>query len=256
MHRHLLKVSLFLLCFSNSAAIAQAWPEQCTVEADLLNVRAAPGTGNPILTQLGRGHVVVWWSSEYDADGDIWHRFPLGNGEHGFAAAKNMSCNFELTAAQIDPHRTIALHSDISEGYADLLQRKLSQIDGIPIVFLSSAGGLIDEAMAAGRYLRAANATVIVNSYCASACLYVFAGGKFRVTNMSARLGLHRAFLPTRDLTTAERLEVLVKSRRYLEEMGVNPLFADVADAYKGDPIWLTEAQLFELGLITDMVFE
>ena len=149
-HLHSLVLAITLLVGSASVAIAQAWPEECIVDVDLLNARAAPGTSSPVIAQLSRGRALAWWSSEYDTDGDIWHRFPLGDGNHGFAAAKSMRCNFELTASQIDPHRTIAVYGEIHDGYAEILNGQLSQIEGIPIVFLVSEGGSVFEAMAAG----------------------------------------------------------------------------------------------------------
>ena len=85
--------------------------------------------------------------------------------------------------------------------------------------------------MKAGIELRESGAAITVNGECASACLYVLASGVYRITNMKARLGLHRAFLPTRELTLDERLSLLKFQREYLAVMGVNPIFADISDA-------------------------
>jgi ATP-dependent protease ClpP protease subunit len=249
-------LSLIALLWIPTFAAAQAWSEECVVTVELTNVRAAPGTRNIAISQLTAGARVVWWRSEYDIDGSIWHRIPLADGRHGFVSAENVHCNFELKPDLIDGHRTIALYGEIEDGYAESLRVALSQLQDTPIVLLQSEGGNLLEAMAAGDYLRRAGAAVTVNSYCASACLFVLAGGVYRVTNMSAKLGLHRAFLPTRDLSPSEREDILVLTRQYLEHMGVNPVFADIADAFKGAPTWLNEAQLFDLGLITDMAVD
>ncbi|WP_434053631.1 MAG: hypothetical protein RDA78_01625 [Roseibium sp.] len=245
---------LILFMFFAGKPHAQAWEEACTVTSQRLNVRAAPGTHNPVIAQLLGGTNVVWWRSEYDLDGDVWHRFPLNNGRHGFASAKHFRCNFRLTPDLVDAASTIALIGEIRSGYSEMVRRKLDAVGPNALIILESGGGLVIEAMKAGDHIRRNGATITVNGRCASACLFVLAGGMERFTNSVALLGLHRAFLPDRELTDFERQENLNRQRRYLSQMGVDPVFADIADAHPGDLIWFDHHELFKWGFLTEII--
>jgi len=73
-------------------------------------------------------------------------------------------------------------------------------------VHLDSEGGSVDSAIEIGRFLRDKNSNVMVSAgeQCASACLFILAGGVTRY--LGGRLGMHRPFLetPSRSMTTED----------------------------------------------------
>ena len=57
---------------------------------------------------------------------------------------------------------------------------------------INSEGGLVDEALSAGRWLRSTMKTVRTDSKCFSACVFVLAGGATREASPVAEIGVHR----------------------------------------------------------------
>jgi ATP-dependent protease ClpP protease subunit len=90
-----------------------------------------------------------------------------------------------------------------------------------PRVYLSSAGGQLEDGLAIGRMLRQANADVRVmgNQRCASACAIAFVGGQTRVLHDYATLRFHAPYLNQRDGLTCKLPDAQRALRVYYEEM-------------------------------------
>lgn len=61
------------------------------IDASALNVRAGPGTDNPVLTSLRGGSVVVGTGAIAEVDGALWVELVLDDGRTGWASARYLS---------------------------------------------------------------------------------------------------------------------------------------------------------------------
>jgi len=110
----------------------------------------------------------------------------------------------------------------------------------IKIVALDSPGGVVDEALAIGRLIRAKgfDTSVAAGALCASSCPLVFAGGKERLATAQSAIGVHQIYAATASgpltsqlaaagaaLSNSQTLTAQIS--RYLKSMGV------------GDEVWL-----------------
>ena len=101
-------------------------------------------------------------------------------------------------------------------------------------ILLSSPGGSVDEAMIMGLQIRAKGFETAVGtidaagllrpSFCASACVLAFAGGRRRVGIRGARLGVHRFTMhgDVADLVAATQ-RTMESVSTYLEQAGMTP---------------------------------
>ncbi|HEY5637686.1 MAG TPA: hypothetical protein VIS77_12405 [Burkholderiales bacterium] len=134
------------------------------------------------------------------------------------------------------------------------------------IVILDSHGGDGLAAIEAGRLLREARAHVFVRGRCASACLFIFAGGEVRAAPEGA-IGMHRARITRRigdgpattvvadeDARAARLLEEGNRRvRAYFEEMGFGPAVYEAMMQVPADETRnATRAELTALGLLAD----
>lgn len=90
---------------------------------------------------------------------------------------------------------------------------------------VSSPGGLVVEAMAAGEALRAGGKAVEVGAECLSACVLLLAGGQTRSALQQAKIGVHRFYgskqtYSPRDIEVSQVLSSEII--RYLDRMGVD----------------------------------
>ncbi len=108
--------------------------------------------------------------------------------------------------------------------------RRFDERQGQPqaIVLLDSPGGLVLEAIALGRYIRARGLSTLVydDGLCASACPLAFAGGVERLASEAAWIGVHRAYVSeqgTGDLLTGlgQGQQLAALCMEYLAEMDV-----------------------------------
>jgi hypothetical protein len=131
-------------------------------------------------------------------------------------------------------------------------------------ILLSSPGGVLNQAIIMGEIIRSrglATAVGIVDatgrikpSYCASACVLVFAGGKIRYGVEGSALGVHRfvTTTPGRDpVAETQRTEGTVLN--YVTRMGVSPSIVEAMSETK-DVRWLGAQQAAAMNLITNPV--
>ena len=129
-------------------------------------------------------------------------------------------------------------------------------------VVLSSHGGDVMQAMTAGAFLRSSGLATAVGTYdrngafqpsfCASACVLVFAGGVHRIGVPRAKIGVHRfvaaGSVASNPPAAAQALSGEIEG--YLIRMGVEPaLFERMAatDSLK----WLDDREMDDLKLVT-----
>ena len=133
------------------------------------------------------------------------------------------------------------------------------------LVLLSSPGGDINQAMIMGEIIRSQGLVTAVGvadeaghikpSYCASACVLVYAGGKSRLGVEGSALGVHR-FVTSGAGATAlvaetQRVEGAVLS--YMTRMGVSSAVVEAMSATK-DVRWLGAREALAMNLITEPV--
>lgn len=95
-----------------------------------------------------------------------------------------------------DTSVVINIKGQISKNVLEKVRASISQVKGDPIpagliVLLDSSGGDGEAAMQIGRLFRLANAQIFVTGECASACIFVLAGGVVRVAPAYS-VGIHR----------------------------------------------------------------
>jgi hypothetical protein len=131
-------------------------------------------------------------------------------------------------------------------------------------VLMSSPGGDLAQAVIMGEIIRSrglATAVGVVDasgrltrSYCASACVFVYAGGKNRYGVEGSALGVHRfvTSTPGRD-PVAETQRTTGMVLRYMTKMGVS---ASVVEAMSetSDVRWLGIREAAAMNLVTDPV--
>ena len=131
-------------------------------------------------------------------------------------------------------------------------------------VLLSSPGGDLNQAIIMGEIIRARGLATAVGiadaagrikpSYCASACVLAFAGGKIRYGIEGSALGVHRFVTPApgRDpVAETQRTEGTVLN--YVTRMGVSPSIVEAMSETK-DVRWLGAQQAVAMNLVTNPV--
>ncbi len=118
---------------------------------------------------------------------------------------KHRCSNAEVKADVISAQGEIT--NDTAATFTSFLQAHAGDPDFRPLVLLSSPGGTVVGAMKLGLVLRQFGATVlvararaeegtddlhVVSSYCMSACVYAFFGGKRRIIPPASHLGIHQ----------------------------------------------------------------
>ena len=129
-------------------------------------------------------------------------------------------------------------------------------------VLLSSPGGNLDQGMIMGEIIRSRGLVTAVgvtdpsgrvrSSYCASACVLVFAGGKIRYGIEGSRLGVHRfvTTAPVRDpVADTQRVAGIVLG--YMTKMGVSSTIVEAMSQTR-DIRWLDIREASAMNLITD----
>ena len=129
-------------------------------------------------------------------------------------------------------------------------------------MLLSSPGGNLDQSLIMGEIIRARGLVTAVGTSdasgqirpgsCASACVFVYAGGATRYDIAGSRLGVHR--FTTRGpgssdpVADTQRVTGLVLS--YLKRMGVSASLVEAMSA-TSDIRWLDSRQAAEMNLVT-----
>jgi hypothetical protein len=129
-------------------------------------------------------------------------------------------------------------------------------------VLLSSPGGNLEQAIIMGEIIRSRGLVTAVGvadasgrvrpSYCASACVMVFAGGKTRYGVQGSMLGVHRfvATAAVRDpVADTQRVAGFVLG--YMTKMGVSSTIVEAMSQTR-DIRWLDTREASAMNLITD----
>jgi hypothetical protein len=157
----------------------------------------------------------------------------------------------------------LALHGRIGPAAASWFRDRLDQAHLAPggTVLLSSLGGDLGQAIIMGEIIRSrglATAVGVVDgsgavarSYCASACVLVYAGGKPRFGVEGSTLGVHRfvATAPERD-PVAETQRTTGMVLNYMTRMGVSSSVVEAMSA-TSDVRWLAAKEALAMNLIT-----
>ena len=129
-------------------------------------------------------------------------------------------------------------------------------------VLMSSPGGDLNQAVIIGEIIRSHGLVTAVGvvdasgkvgpSYCASACVFVYAGGKSRYGVEGSRLGVHRfvTSTPARDpVADTQRTTGMVLS--YMTRMGVSSSVVEAMSETR-DVRWLGVNEAAAMNLVTD----
>lgn len=147
----------------------------------------------------------------------------------------------------------------VGRRFGAAVQQGLAQLSDPVQVEIDSPGGLLDEALRAGRAISARpGASVVARHWCASACLIVLMSGQQRLADRHTQLGFHAAtpLAPPQDALFAWSF---ARQRRaaeaYLLDRGAP---ADlVARADRIGPrrvVTLTAAQALDRGVLTGVL--
>ena len=161
----------------------------------------------------------------------------------------------------------ISVFNNIQDGDDVLLKELVREMEdaGIPftsVLFMHNGGGDLDTAMKMGKFIRSKGANTAVGgytmddggfSYCASACVFAFAGGVQRTVYLPAKVGMHQAsFMDGSAGTMNDGQKIVAAAYEYLSQMGVDP--AIVIEGSKKGPDemwWLTAYEAKGYGLAT-----
>lgn len=161
-------------------------------------------------------------------------------------------------------HAALAIRGPIGPAAASWLRTQLDDAHLAPgdLVLLSSPGGNLGQAIIMGEVIRARGLATAVGTadgsgrvrpaYCASACVFVFAGGKPRYGVEGSLLGVHRftTTAPAGDaVADAQRTTGMVLG--YMTRMGVSSTVVE-AMSQTGEVRWLAPNDALAMNLVTD----
>jgi hypothetical protein len=160
----------------------------------------------------------------------------------------------------------LAISGTIGEATALWFQERLDEAHLAPgdVVLLSSPGGRLSQAIVVGEIIRSRGLVTAVGvadatgrirpSYCASACLLVYAGGKSRFGIEGSMLGVHRFATPTPGVDpVADTQRTAGMLLGYLTKMGVSSAVVEAMSQTR-DVRWIDVRQAAAMNLVTDPV--
>lgn len=162
--------------------------------------------------------------------------------------------------------RALVITGEIGPAAASWLRDRLDQahLAAGDVVLLSSPGGDLNQAVIMGETVRSRSLVTAVGvadasgsvrpSYCASACVLVYAGGKSRIGVEGSALGVHRfvATIAAGDpIAEAQKISGVVLS--YVTRMGVSSRIVEAMSETK-DIRWLAPKEALAMNLITDPI--
>lgn len=182
-----------------------------------------------------------------------------------FFGSPNMTSSVVTLA---DGRKALAIDGKIGPASASWFRDQLdaARLGSGDVVFLSSPGGSLDQGLIMGAVVRARGLTTVVGEIdsrgrpepasCASACVFVFAGGKIREAMPRSMLGVHQ-FSSTGAKGEETAGDLISRTQRttgiildYMTKMGISPSIMQAMTASK-DIRWLTEKEAFEMNLVT-----
>ena len=162
--------------------------------------------------------------------------------------------------------QALTIRGTIGAASASWLREQLDDVHltAGDLVLLSSPGGNLDQALIMGEIIRSRSLATAVGtvdasgrvtrSFCASACVLVFAGGMPRYGVGGSALGVHRFVTPTpsRDpVADAQRKTGAVLS--YMTKMGVSSSVVEAMSETR-EVHWLDQSEALNMHLVTDPV--
>lgn len=176
-----------------------------------------------------------------------------------------------MTASAVslpDGRKGLAVSGRIGPAAAKWFREQLDEarLTAGDTLFLSSPGGSLDQGLIMGAVVRSRGLTTVVgkadsagrpqSSRCASACVFVFAGGKVREAMPRSALGVHQ-FTSTSTAGDESASDLIARTQQttgiildYMTRMGVSPSIMQAMTASK-DIRWLTDKEAFDLNLVT-----
>lgn len=176
-----------------------------------------------------------------------------------------------MTASAVtmtDGRKGLAIQGEIGPASASWFREQLdaAKMTSGDVVFLSSPGGSLNQGLIMGAVVRSRGLTTVVGKVdssgrpqparCASACVFVFAGGKVREAMPRSLLGVHQ-FSTTGAKREESASDIVSRTQRttgiildYMTEMGVSSSIMQAMTASK-DIRWLTEQEAFDFNLVT-----
>jgi hypothetical protein len=162
--------------------------------------------------------------------------------------------------------RALAVSGEIGPAAAGWFRDRLDRahLAAGDAVVLSSAGGDLNQALIIGEIIRSRGLVTAVGvidssrrvrpSYCASACVLAYAGGKTRFGVEGSKLGVHRfvALVPGRD-PVAETQQATGIVLNYVTRMGVSSSVVEAMSATR-DVRWLAAREAAAMNLVTEPV--
>ena len=162
--------------------------------------------------------------------------------------------------------RALFVSGTIGSAAANWFRDKLDQahLGAGDVILLSSPGGDLNQATIMGEIIRSRGLATAVGiadaagrvkpSYCASACVLVFTGGKPRFGVLGSALGVHR-FVTTRPVgdPVAETQRIAGAVLGYMTKMGVSSSIVEAMSETR-DIRWLGPKEALAMNLVTDPV--
>jgi hypothetical protein len=172
------------------------------------------------------------------------------------ALARSEYSNYTLNADVTS--KSIQIEGVIGPGLANALAEKLNTLSFIQFIIITSAGGLIDEAMKAAQIIeRQGGITVVARKECNSACLILLAAGRRRLAEWDLQLGFHAAstitYVP--EILSEAVFNPERKSNAYLISKGFPKTFINEAKA-KGPNklVFVPAVELIDSGALSGLV--
>jgi hypothetical protein len=127
---------------------------------------------------------------------------------------------------------------------------------GVRLIAIKSTGGDVHEAIKIGRWIRKHAFSVVVERYCASACIFVLAAGTLRLIPPNTAIVIHRPYLLEMPSSAVKKnlqqamQNILRLSKSYFAEMNIPENLADdmfSIDPAKGKKLSLREIAAYRL---------
>ena len=160
--------------------------------------------------------------------------------------------------------RTLSIKGEIGPAAANWFRERLdeAQLATGDIVLMSSPGGDLNQAAIMGEVIRSRGLVTAVGiadasgrvkpSYCASACVLIYAGGKTRFGVPGSGLGVHRFTTKKAiDDPVAEAQKISGAVLGYMTKMGVSASVVQAMSETR-DIRWLAPKEALAMNLVTD----
>lgn len=148
----------------------------------------------------------------------------------------------------------VVVLDNIQVGDDVLLKQLVAEMEvaGMPfksVIFTQNGGGALETAIKMGRFIRSKGANTAIGGgyimedgevpYCASACVYAFAGGVQRTIYLPAKVGMHQASLMNgSDGTMEDGQRIVAAKYEYLSLMGVDPEIVIEGSKRSANEMW------------------